>query len=295
MNYLVVALPNDSNLAEWLGKKGGSNGVTFYNRREGECVLTILAPSDLEGKFYALGETLTIADVAVISTREVNSDFGEAAIAAALLKKKVLLTKDNDVSAIIGKLGMDYELVDKEDILGKLSDMAAKKEHKAELSVTIDKAFPVKGVGVVLLGIVTAGEVKAHDKLKLSSGKELQVRSIQVQDEDRDSAGEGARVGLAVKDADERDVEKGELLAREQVKSVTEISAQLSFSPMGSEFSEETQYTLVNRFSVAPCKISRDGSSYKIRLGKPAQMRKGDAFIVLRDKKPRVLCAGTTI
>ncbi|MCL5428056.1 MAG: hypothetical protein M1321_02640 [Candidatus Marsarchaeota archaeon] len=291
MGYLVVALPNDPELAAWLGKKNGENGIVFYNRREGGSVLTILAPADLNGKFYALGEVLTIADVAVISTKSVNADFGEAVIAASLLKKKVLFTKDNDVSGIVGRLGLDYELVEKEEILPKLSEIASGKKVDGNPIIDIDKAFPVKGVGTVLLGVVAGGTVNKHDELVTSQGKKLQVRSIQVQDEDRGSATAGARVGLAVKGVDDTDVGKGEALAKERIGMVEELTAKLSFNPLGSDFSEDTQYTMVSGFGVAPCKISKDGSDYKIRLGKPMQVR--SSFIILRDKKPRVLCAGT--
>lgn len=292
MDYLlVVALPNDPELAAWLGKKNGENGITFYNRREGESVLTILAPSDLEGKFYAIGEVLTLAEAVIISTKNVDATFGEAVIAASLLKKKVLLTKDNDVSGIIGKLGLEHELVEKEEILPKLSGMASGKKTDGNSIIDIDKSFPVKGVGTVLLGISMSGTVRKHDELVTSQGKKLQVRSIQVQDEDRDSATPGARVGLAVKGVDDTDIERGEVLAKERIGMVEELTAKLSFNPLGSDFSEDTQYTMVSGFGVAPCKISKNGSDYKIRLGKPMQVR--SSFIILRDKKPRVLCAGT--
>ncbi len=293
MNYLVAALPNDPELAGWLGKKNGENGITFYNRRDGDNVYTILAPSDLEGKFYAMGEVLTLADVVIISTKSIDATFGEAVIAASLLKKRVFLTKDNDVSGVIGKLGLEHELVDKEEILARLSAIASSKNSEGAPIIDIDKSFPVKGVGTVLLGIAASGTIKKHDELVTSHGKKLQVRSIQVQDEDRDSATPGARVGLAVKGVDDSDVEKGEIIAKERVGAVDEITAQLSFNPLDSSFSEDTQYTMVSGFGVVPCKISKDGSSYRIKFGKPMQMR--NSFIILRDKKPKVLCAGRAV
>ncbi len=292
MNYLVVAIPNDILLAEWLGKKGSVNGITFYNRRNGDNIFTIITPSCLEEKFYGLGEILTLSEAIVISTKTVDADFGEAVISALLLKKKVFLTKDNDVSGIIGNLGLDYELVEREELLGRLSDLAVL-ENSGEPSIPIDKMFPVKGVGIVLLGIVTRGTVNVHDKLRLSSGKELQVRSIQVQDEDAEYAGKGARVGLAVKGIDEKDLEKGEILAKEQIRALSEIEAELAFNPMNNEMSEETQYTFVSGFAVVPCKIAKKaGTTYTIKFGKAVQALKGSSFLIFRDKKPRVLCAG---
>lgn len=293
MNHLVMAVPNDPELAAWIGKKGSVNGITFYNRRLEETILTVLTPTSLEDKFYALPEVISLGGVVVISTREVNANFGEAVIAVALMKKRVILTDDNDVSGIIGKLGLKYEVMNRSGMLEALLKAAG--EGKGELRIAIDKAFPVKGVGTVLLGIVQSGTVGAHDKLFLGSGKELQVRSIQVQDEDCQSAAEGARVGLSVKGVDDKDLEKGEVLAKHPIKPVGEFHASLALSPMQKEISAETQYTLVTGFADAPCKLLKEGDRYVVKLGKPIQMEKGQRFIIIREKSPRVLCGGEVL
>ncbi len=295
MNYLVVAVPNDPELAAWIGKKGSVNGITFYNRRLENTVLTVLTPSNLEEKFYGLAEVISLAGVVVISTREVNAAFGEAVIAAALIKKHVLLTNENDVGAIIGKLGLSYEIVDRSTLLESFEKSAAAGHGSNELRIAIDKAFPVKGVGTVLLGVVQSGTVNAHDKLLLGNGKELQVRSIQVQDEDNSSAAVGARVGLAVKGVEYTDLDKGEILAKQQIKPRNELKAAITLSPMQKEISAETQYTLVSGFADAPCKIAKEGDNYSVKLGTQMQLEKGQKFIILREKSPRVLCGGEVL
>ncbi len=296
MKYLVVALPNDSELAGWLGKKGGENGITFYNRRQEDTVMTILTPSNLNEKFYALGEILTLADVAVISTKSIDADFGESVIASSLLNKKVLFTNDNDVSSIINKIALNHKVIEKERILDEIISYSKEKKNGEELLIDIDKVFPVKGVGLVLLGIVRSGTVKVHDKLYTRFGKEVQVRSIQVQDEDRELAEQGARVGLAVKGIEEKDIEKGELLAKKQIKEVSEFEAELSISPLQKEISEEMQYTLAHNFDVVPCKIQKiDAKKYRIKLGKNTQMISSDKFILLKEKAPRIIGSGTII
>jgi selenocysteine-specific translation elongation factor len=64
--------------------------------------------------------------------------------------------------------------------------------------VPVDHAFNVKGVGVVVLGIVVYGAVQKHATLNvLARRKTAQVRSIQKHDEEFDVAWEGDRVGLA--------------------------------------------------------------------------------------------------
>ncbi|MEM0146431.1 MAG: hypothetical protein QXY52_04805 [Conexivisphaerales archaeon] len=65
----------------------------------------------------------------------------------------------------------------------------------------IDRIFNVKGVGTVMLGF-SGTEIRVHDRLKaLPSNAEIEVKSIQVLDEDQLSVGPGVRVGLAIRNA----------------------------------------------------------------------------------------------
>lgn len=77
--------------------------------------------------------------------------------------------------------------------------------------VYIDRAFSVKGVGTVVLGFVLSGKVTVHDKLRAvpsSPEKTVEVKGIQVNDEDQESAGRGMRVGLSLKGVDAKELDK---------------------------------------------------------------------------------------
>lgn len=77
--------------------------------------------------------------------------------------------------------------------------------------VYIDRAFSVKGVGVVVLGFVLGGTVSVHDELRLvpqTEGRKAEVRGIQVSDEDQESVGRGLRVGLSLKGVELKDLDK---------------------------------------------------------------------------------------
>lgn len=78
--------------------------------------------------------------------------------------------------------------------------------------IYIDRAFSVKGVGVVVLGFILSGEVSVHDKLRLTPGpgesRYAEVKGIQVSDEDYESAGRGIRVGLSLKGVETKDLSK---------------------------------------------------------------------------------------
>src|SRR5271169_5167820 len=62
--------------------------------------------------------------------------------------------------------------------------------------VYIDRAFSVKGVGVVVLGFVLGGTVSVHDELRLipsTDERKAEVRGIQVSDVDQETVGRGLR------------------------------------------------------------------------------------------------------
>jgi selenocysteine-specific translation elongation factor len=82
------------------------------------------------------------------------------------------------------------------------------------VDVPIDHAFPVKGVGAVALGVVRRGTLHAHEHLQLfPTGKEVEVRSIQVHDIDRKEAACGERVGVSLKGVDAEELARGQTLA----------------------------------------------------------------------------------
>jgi selenocysteine-specific translation elongation factor len=104
------------------------------------------------------------------------------------------------------------------------------KEAEGLVYVSVDRAFNVKGVGLIVLGFVITGTVRSHDTLKiLPQGKEVEVRSIQIMDVDVDSAREGSRVGLCLKDGSVEDFQKGVGLGSPTVR--TSQQATIDFRP----------------------------------------------------------------
>ncbi len=294
MSSLIVAIPNDEALAAEIGKKGSQNGVTYYNRKVDDGAIVVIVPSDVAAKFYAIGEIMSIADIVVISTAKVDSLFGESVIAASMLGKKTIFTTENDVSGILKAVSpTGHEFVDRKDVLNKIAGLRSDSSRDSEaLRIDVDKSFPVKGVGTVILGIVRSGVVRVHDALKSSGGKELSVRSIQVHDADHQEAKTGDRVGLAVKGVDHTDIEKGDILSKEKKPYATSITAELRKSPLSKDEAENMNCTLVTGFSVVNCKITKDGDKFSLKLERPTALWKSDSFILIRDKAPRVFASG---
>ncbi len=292
MNHLV-AMPIDNALAASIGKKGTEGSMIFYNRKVGDGIVTVLAPADLEGKFHALPNSLILAEQIVISTASVDRAFGEAVVAASLLKKRTIFTKDNDVSAIISGTGFEgLSLSDKDGLLDAILSYR-NPPSDGPVRVEMDRSFNVKGVGTVLLGIVTRGVLRKHDKLYSMSGKEIIVRSIQCQDEDVNEAGLYARVGIAAKGIDEKDVNKGELLSTARIPGVRSIDAELRESGFAKEqIGNGAQYQLFTGFGSCSCVVSaKEGANATLALDKELQIERGDTVLLGRQKQPRIFAS----
>jgi selenocysteine-specific translation elongation factor len=81
------------------------------------------------------------------------------------------------------------------------------------LVIPVDQHFNVKGVGMVAIGYVQSGRVDKHqDLLTMPSSDSGVVRSLQVMDDDVDTAVAGDRVGVAFRNLREGALGKGTLL-----------------------------------------------------------------------------------
>jgi selenocysteine-specific translation elongation factor len=294
MTNTIVAVPFDEELANYIGKKGSENSLTFYNRKVNDDTVIALMPSSIEEKFYAMPQSFLIADQILISTKTIDKLFGEALIGCSLLGKKVLLTKDNDVSIMINGLKLAATPIDKESILDTIINYKRGGEISKQVRVDIDKAFNVKGVGVITLGIVTEGILKVHDSLFHNSGKTITVRSIQSQDEDVKEAGVGTRVGIAIKGMDEESIKKGDVFSTSQIKP----SKILELNVKGSEFAKESIekgkfYSIAIGFSYVVVSIEEvDGNKVTVKLEKEIPVRINDNFLMVRTISPRIFACG---
>ncbi len=291
----IVAIPLNYKLADTIGKKGSVNSITFYNRKSDGNVIVGIAPSSLAEKFYALSESLLIAEQIIVSTSEMGRDFGEVVVACGLLDKKVLFTDDNDASAILNGVGLkNFEIVSKEQIIEKILSYEKSKDDGKDVVINIDKAFPVKGVGTILLGIVERGTIKVHDQLIHGSGKEITIRSIQSQDEDVESAEAGTRVGLSVKGIDHTEVEKGDIICKIYIKKSSAFDCSVNISKFAKQdIAVGGRFGFVSGFMYSECTIEEaNGNSIRIRLQKEAAIIPGSKFFLMRNNSPRLFASG---
>jgi selenocysteine-specific translation elongation factor len=293
---MIVAVPVDESLASFIGKKGSANGITFYNRKIGSDVIVVLFPSQEDEKVYSLAEAILVASQVVLSTSNPGKRFGEALVACSLLDKKVLLTDDTDVSRIMAESGItNYTTVRKEELIDKIKAGSTDSDSRVSVRVDVDKAFPVKGVGTVALGVVTRGVLKQHDRLyHSSSGKQVLVRSIQCQDEDVTEAQRGSRVGVSLKDIDDDEISKGDVLTQNLVNKTERIIAGYRVSKLAKGTVDEgASYGIVLNFSYTNCTVKRsEDSRLELELKSKLPVEIGDELFLIRNEAPRIFAAG---
>ncbi len=294
----IIAIPFDEKLAEFIGKKGSENSITFYNRKVGNDVIVALMPSSIDEKFYALPQSMLIADQIVISTVSIDKLFGEALVASSLLDKPIIFTKDNDIANLLVTIKpSNFSFCEMEGIVGKILSKSESTAPSDNKRIDIDKAFNVKGIGTVVLGVVTKGTVKVHDTLYHNSGKQVMIRSIQSQDQDIKEAGIGTRVGLALKGIEEEDMGKGDILSNVQAKSGKHIEIDAKKSAFVNESIEIGKtYSLATGFSYSSVVVEEiNGPKIKFKLEKVISAEIGDQLMLVRTIAPRIFASGKIV
>ena len=98
-----------------------------------------------------------------------------------------------------------------------------------------------------------------------------------------------------VKGAEDKEVEKGEVLSRRAIRYSKSFNAEIALSSITKNQTLEGQYTLVSNFSATMCKISREGEAFAVETEKEICMQKGARFLLIRGTAPRIFASGTMI
>lgn len=242
MSNLTVAVLAPPDYARDLGKKGTTSDITFYNLKKGEATVTFIEPTRYPEKLSSLFYAVSLADRVILVVDEINATFGECVLMLQSAGKsdgwlilKNYISPDQIAPLIKGTVLEHYEVLE-EDMVGlreKMLEISTKQtahqkahETAGKGVVPVDAHFNVKGVGVVVLGSVAQGSIKKHDTLKLlPTEKTAQIRSIQKHDDDAESAVTGDRVGLALKNIESEDLDRGFVLTTDPaVRHATTVS-----------------------------------------------------------------------
>jgi len=215
-------------------KKGTESDISLSNRKDDNGILTFLSPSRFPDKISSLTDSIYPSDVAILNGDKLTRELGEVMVTLDLMNKTsgYFITSDEKNIDTIKTITKNTHLSGYKFFSGnpmEFVDELNKVEHHPRFkntTVIIDHFFKVKSVGTVVLGFVLGGRVEKHQDLHASYvDKDVQVKSIQMHDEDMDSAESGSRVGLALKNIEVEMLERGMVLSDHEFGYFKEFDA----------------------------------------------------------------------
>ncbi|MFW9873611.1 MAG: EF-Tu/IF-2/RF-3 family GTPase [Candidatus Thorarchaeota archaeon] len=261
-------LEHNKLIGQALGAPGTKSDIQFYNRLDAELnqVFCALTPLDYPDRMKPFLQTLVLTNIHILV---IDLEIGLNAIAGEIIVGMDLfhqLYNTQDLVIISGISSKnEWELLDLRDKIEKILDTTSlndtqiidlrikedyiklkkkiielhlqSREVNVEINgitkILIDHAFPVKGIGTVILGIIKEGRVSTGQMLELTGyngpAKKVIIRSIQKHDRDFKTAIKGDRVGLALKgNISAEDISRDNILIKQgSYKSENQIQAKV--------------------------------------------------------------------
>lgn len=228
MGNITVAVLGALEYSGGIGKKGTSTDITLYDLKKGEITVTLIEPTRYPERLAPLFYACALATKAIVVVNELSASFGEqlvmlqcSGIKSGYFVLRNYIPKEKILPLIKGTSIEGFEFVEddvnmlREKLIAEAAQVTPA-ENQQVGTVPVDHAFNVKGVGVVILGIVVNGGVEKHAKLKVLPGsKTAEVRSIQKHDDEFETASVGDRVGFALKNVEVEEVDRGVVLTND--------------------------------------------------------------------------------
>lgn len=276
--------------AQALGKKGTADDISFYNTVFQGKIITAIDPLAYPEKFPVLPQTLCLSDIALVVAEKPSPVLGEIIVALDVLGMKAVFLSSFDLVPLLAQTSLKdsrvfLEIKDAKEFLFAQESSCI----QGDTLVYLDHCFEVKGVGTVALGIVKRGEIGVHDRITAYPvGKEIEVKSIQKNDEDVASASCGDRVGLALKNVKAGEIIRGTVLSKGMLSAEKEFPCELVVLRFAKEpLVNDEALHLSTGLQFEPCRLEIEGEIKPgekgrgmIRAEKPVAFLKGEKLLV---------------
>ncbi|MEM3087148.1 MAG: EF-Tu/IF-2/RF-3 family GTPase [Halobacteria archaeon] len=303
MHSLNYALLGDPSIAAELGKKATQTDIATYDRKTGDAILTLSVATGYPEKLQPLVQMLAFTRQAILHVTTLDPKLGEQVVAADLHGPRPgFLLHDpavdpGRVATILRGTGLEglTPLSGLKELKEKAPLLRPPPPAAGEARVAVDQCFEVKGLGTVALGVVLRGTVRKHDDLLLWPARTpVQIRSVQMHDDDVPQAPAGARVGLALKGVASAEVSRGEQLAPE---GTLETAAELRFQFRATPYCKKpvtagSQYHLQVGAQIHPGRARLDGGALIFSSDKPFAHAAGDRALLLDLNNPGLRIVG---
>lgn len=305
MNSINFVVLGDSSIAVQLGKKGTATDIVIYDRKTADTVYTWTAPTTFPDKIQSLMQAVNIAEYAILNVAKLDKFLGEqimaldsVGLADGFVFHSYEVDREKLKMLLKGTTLANYQFVDSVDQLKQeMAKLKPKKNADGPLTIPIDHAFDVKGVGTVALGVVKQGTIKVYDELVLFPGKKnVFVKSIQMHDDPVESSSSPARVGLAIKGVSVDDISRGDVICApdDAVKvSSGAIAVKFAKSPFfKGDLPENHTYMVSVGMQVKAAKVKFEGETLQVTPEKPIVYKQGQTLVLLKPDSQGTRIAG---
>jgi selenocysteine-specific translation elongation factor len=288
-----------------LGKKGQSSDVTTYDKKKDDRIMTYIIPSGYPEKIQSLITAANLAEYSIVNVNKLDKYLGEQIVALDLLQldKGFLLHSyevDNETlnsllkNTVASSFKVEQNIESLKESINSLSSM----KRDGPPIIHIDNIFNVKGVGVVVLGILKQGAIKVHDQLTISpQRKQVTVKSIQMHDKNVEESHSPARVGLALTGVSYDEITRGDILSNINHFTSADQELIMNFNKVPfykNDLSENHSYLLSIGVQIKPVKIEKlENNRLKIVSEKLFSFKARDIAILLNPDSKGIRIVGS--
>jgi selenocysteine-specific translation elongation factor len=288
-----------------LGKKGQSSDITTYDKKKDNRIMTYVIPSGYPDKIQPLITAVNLAEYSVVNVNKLDRYLGEQIVALDLLQldKGFLLHSyevDNEKlrsllkDTVVSSFKFEEDIESLKESINSLPPL----QREGPPIIHIDNTFNVKGVGVVILGIIKQGAIKVHDELILFPHKrKVTVKSIQMHDQNVEESYSPARVGLALTNVSFNEITRGDILSNSNHFTSADQELTMNFNKVPfykDELSENHSYLLSIATQIKPAKIEKVADhKLKILSDKIFSFKAGDSAILLNPDSKSIRIVGS--
>jgi selenocysteine-specific translation elongation factor len=288
-----------------LGKIGQSSDITIYDNKKDDRIMTYVIPSGYPEKIQPLITAVNLGEYSIVNVDKLDRFLGEQIVALDLLRL--------DRGFLLHSYGVDSEALKSllkntvassfkveqniESLKESINSLSSVKSDGPSI-IHIDNIFNVKGVGVVVLGILKQGLINVHDELILfPQRKKVTVKSIQMHDKNVEESHSPARVGLALTGVSFDEVTRGDILSNYNHFTSADQELIINFNMVPfykNNLSENHSYLLSIGTRIRPAKIEKLGDNkLKILSNKIFSFKAGDVAILLNPDNKGIRIAGS--
>ncbi|AFZ70298.1 hypothetical protein Calag_0538 [Caldisphaera lagunensis DSM 15908] len=275
--------------AERLGKLQDKGDLNIYYRKQNDYILSTITPTQYPSSIINASIAASLSNKIIILLNE-NLDWKDGELLLISNSSGVKSIAIHNNVTLIKKLIGSFDANNIEISSDYENELRYQEpEERKEDFVYIDRIFTVKGVGAVMLGF-TFMDLEVHDKLiALPSMQQVEIKNIQVLDEDQTKVGSGVRVGLALKNVKAEDLKDTYALIPEEKKVVKSLEGDLIKYPW-SEIKDNSQYHFIAGGITIMGHLKLDKKA-KVELNKPMPLTKRIMVVDVNSKigKPRIV------